>query len=137
MRLNCDYMDLDSLFEQFQEKVPDCEKLTRNEVKRFEAIFSRLAEVNNGGWASVKDRLPVIEEGCEGILVCDANKNVHLTHALIYMEIDGSILYFDDSHSDCYWSIVGGKKPEYNTLIKGNEITHWMPMPEPPKEDEE
>ena len=58
MRLNCDYMDLDSLLEQYQKKAPDGEMLTRNEVKQFEAIFYRLAEISNGGWISADKRPP-------------------------------------------------------------------------------
>lgn len=90
------------------------------------------------GWISVKDKPPTIQAGQHGIIVCDAHKNVHLTQGLIHMNIDdGVILYFDDSHSDCYWTIVSGKQPKYNTLIKGNEITHWMFLPEPPKEEKD
>ena len=87
-------------------------------------------------WISVKDRLPIIQDDYalqHGIIVCDAHKNVHLTRMLITIEADGTILYFDDSHSDCFWTIVSNKKPKYNTLIKGNEITHWMPIPELPE----
>ena len=88
-------------------------------------------------WVSVKDSAPTIQDGQHGIIVCDANKNVHLIRGLIRMNADdGVILYFDDSHSDCYWTIVSGKQPKYNTLIKGNEITHWMPLPDPPKEED-
>lgn len=47
MRLNVDYMELDGLLEKVQKTLPENEKLTRNEVKTFEAIFYRLAEIQN------------------------------------------------------------------------------------------
>lgn len=107
MRLSVDYMDLDSLFEQFQEKVPDCEKLTRNEVKQFEAIFYRLAEVSNGGWISVKDRLP------------DPNNFVLTIDKL-------GFFYMDSVNKNGKWDEQDGGF---------NPVTHWMPLPEPPKEE--
>lgn len=85
-------------------------------------------------WISVKDSMPIIQNGQHGIIVCDAHKNVHLTKSLIQIGINGAILYFDDLHSGCFWTIASGRQPKYNTLIKGNEITHWMPLPEPPEE---
>ena len=108
MRLNCDYMDLDSLIEQFQDKVPDCEKLTRNEVKQFEAIFYRLAEISNGGWISVKDKLP--EHG-QTVLVWEVSGFVYVDN-------------FDDEH-DVF-------RIAYNNC---GTVTHWQSLPEPPKED--
>ena len=64
-------------------------------------------------WISVKDRLP--EE--------KVNYIVHYRHA-----------YCDD---DDYWAIgiyfYDGEKFQINPAYK---VTHWMPMPEPPKEVE-
>ena len=105
MRLNVDYMELDGLLAKVQETLPDNEKLTRNEVKQFEAIFSKLLEVSNNGWISVKDRLP--EEGKE-VLVWN----------------DESFCYVDEIKNG-KWRIPG----DYS----GN--THWMPLPEPPQEE--
>lgn len=45
MRLNIEYKDLDVWLEKLQEALPDDEKLTRTEVKSFQAIFFRLAEL--------------------------------------------------------------------------------------------
>ena len=70
--------------------------------------------VNNGvtvqEWVSVNDRLP--EEKVDCI--------VHYKHA--YCDNDG------------YWAIgmcfYDGEKFQFNSAYK---VTHWMPMPEPPK----
>ena len=89
-------------------------------------------------WISVKDRTPEIshENPQQGILVVDGNGNVLLTRALLKVEIQGEILIFDDTHSDCFFDLVSGKNPRINTMTKGNHIVYWMPIPEPPKEDE-
>lgn len=94
--------------------------------------------VPDSGWISVKDRLPEIphENPQRGILVVNANGNVLLTRALLKTEIQGEILIFDDTHSDCFFDLVSGKEPRINTMIKGNHIVYWMPIPELPKETE-
>ena len=75
-------------------------------------------------WISVKDRLP--EEGDSYIV---AGK----------MRLQGEPWeYFTDvaaSHG-CY---IDGFWDTFNDWVEGNEthITHWMPMPEPPKEEED
>lgn len=90
-------------------------------------------------WISVKDRLPEIphENPQRGILVVDGNGNVKLTRSLLKTEIQGEILIFDDTHSDCFFVLMSGKKPRINTVIKGNHIVYWMPILEPPKENED
>ena len=61
-------------------------------------------------WISVKDRLPEEKVNCI----------VHYKHA--YCDNDG------------YWAIgicfYGGEKFQLNSAYK---VTHWMPLPEPPK----
>ena len=63
-------------------------------------------------WISVKDRLPEEKVNCI----------VHYKHA--YCDIDG------------YWAIgfcyYDGEKFK---LYPAYKVTHWMPMPEPPKEE--
>ena len=122
MRLNCDYTDLDSLFEQYQKKVPDCEKLTRNEVKRFEAIFHKLAEVSNGGWISVKDRLP------------EGRTNPHTLdfEPVLCATVFGDIRVYK------YGQRLGQTEAHFyhGYSWMDDYVTHWMPLPEPPKEGE-
>lgn len=138
MRLNCDYTDLDYLLEQYQKKVPDCEKLTRNEVKRFEAIYYRLAVISNGGWVSVKDRLPK-ENTAVNVVWVNRNPASYYAH-IKDKPFTATAVYYDDSW---YWwydtiediiSEYGGRAPIAGMIDLDIEITHWQSLPEPPKE---
>lgn len=117
MRLNVDYKNLESLLERLQETLPDSEKLTRVEVKRLEAIFCRMTEISNGGWISVKDRLP--EEDHDVLLKFPSGMAVGL-------RINGE------------WNVASGGGWYTGVFTDdGDELpTHWMPLPEPPKEGE-
>jgi len=70
-------------------------------------------------WISIKDKLPEIEKY---VLVCYKN-NV----------FQG---YLDEWEHDNCWYIFSGSftldEVDYN--IKLDEVTHWMPLPEPPEE---
>lgn len=70
-------------------------------------------------WISVKDRLP---EDCENVLV--------------YCPILGSMavayLAYDRKGSPIHYTIVDFD--EYDQIARLNEISHWMPLSEPPKE---
>ena len=76
-------------------------------------------------WISVKDRLP---EDDQHVLVYHA-EDFHITvgyfesdYVQYYIESDGSKFYTDD-----------GWETEISWAPKG-DVTHWMPLPEPPKE---
>lgn len=80
-----------------------------------------------GGWISVKDRLPGINED---VLILYESK--------VLRETDYAITCLKDSF------YFGGTPIPYQTpqweepwqyFRKNNVITHWMPLPEPPKED--
>ena len=68
------------------------------------------------GWISVKDGLPEIDQK---VLVYDAGDEteIHVYH--LREDLDG--LYWDDE---------GGWAVDFEN------VTHWMPLPEPPKEGE-
>lgn len=73
-------------------------------------------EVHKRQWISVKDRLPEI---CQDVLVyCKNTQRVTIGRFAHWYDNDG-------------WDIVG-TKGRFNDIV-----THWMPMPEPPKEGEE
>jgi hypothetical protein len=68
-------------------------------------------------WISVEERLP---EHDKLVLVCDANEGVHGYVGIWSFEID------KDDGSDCWYDSGGWWHPL-------EEVTHWMPLPEPPK----
>ena len=68
-----------------------------------------------GGWISVKDRLP--EEDMGACIVYDGFRVQHADHLII----DGEHIW---STPDCYES----------EEIRG--VTHWMPLPKPPEDEE-
>lgn len=67
-------------------------------------------------WISVKDRLP--RDNVSVLIVSD----IFLSKIRI-----GSIKY---RSSDYFWEVIDF---DYEVLIN-KEVTHWMPLPEPPKE---
>lgn len=80
---------------------------TKSLIEIFEDEKCSIFEEIGNEWISVKDRLP---EGYKDVLVCD--------------EIYGCfIAFYDKSHSVWY--------RKYRRALTG--VTHWMPLPEPPK----
>ena len=72
-------------------------------------------------WISVKDRLPEYRDGWSHSL--DVN---------VLIDNDGDIFV----STACYRYL---NKPEWSEYLYNNRfngcITHWMPLPEPPKQD--
>lgn len=62
-------------------------------------------------WISVKDRLPEI-----GVRVLTLDKWRHIHDRKLYQYRSGGLVFTPD-----------GLKP-------GNDVTHWLPLPEPPEE---
>lgn len=65
-------------------------------------------------WINVQDRLPNPDQK----VLCFADSEIYLCE---YME----------SHEEKYFY---SEVWDYNTSRKRPEITHWMPLPKPPKE---
>jgi hypothetical protein len=61
------------------------------------------------GWISVKDRMP------------EPN-----TVVLVYSNKKGVVIDFFDSYL-----LTGGEQ-----FLSSSDVTHWMPLPEPPKESD-
>ena len=70
------------------------------------------AQPKFGEWISVEDRLP---DTRHAMLVCTRNRNNVPKIAMAYFE------------NGFGWCGSGGR---------WNNVTHWMPLPEPPKENE-
>lgn len=82
--------------------------LREGEAKEYHAMcLAALREQEQRGWISVKDRLPNREDA----------------------DPKGFIIAIDkeSNKSKIWWFDIVAKYPQ--------EFTHWMPLPEPPKED--
>ena len=82
--------------------------------KRNEAKDKRIAELENQ-WISVEDRLP---ETFQRVLALTADYDLDPVHTLVH---------FNGARAG--FLSVGGKKDK--------KVTHWMPLPAPPKEQGE
>lgn len=83
-----------------------------------------------GGWISVKDRLPEIDER---VLVFGVGKYdcfIGTTQIAITHMSDRNLI---NCHikTQPYWIAP------WQYFLTDYEITHWMPLPEPPKEDDD
>ena len=91
-----------------QEDCKECAEATQNCIVKLQEQIAELRSAQK--WVSVKERLPQEKVDCI----------VHYKHA-----------YCDN---DDYWAIgmcfYDGEKFQINPAYK---VTHWMPLPEPPK----
>lgn len=72
------------------------------------------------GWISVKDRLP---ENNVRVLVCSNNGDK-----------DSAIAITHYTQKKYGFNIEGWNEP-WQYFFYNHDITHWMPLPEPPKEE--
>ena len=106
-----------------------------------------------GQWISVNDRLPKAEER---VLVCVENKYAGKTYKNVVtgMHEDGTVYRedsdwmfndfdelrtYDEEKDDWiipegWWEYTLYNEENENYIIDGN-VTHWMPIPEPPQEE--
>lgn len=99
-------------------------------------------------WISVEDRLP--ENGVHCILCCDM-KRIDGTHSQYvcdgyhaekykilagYVD-DDCVTEYNEEDDEYYlkegWYEVIKNWDDYNSIVIDDTVTHWMPMPEPPK----
>lgn len=74
-----------------------------------------------GGWVSVEDKLPENEKIVIGYTPCDG-----------YMFIGFYRTYKSDNYEWSDWCILTSMR---STKKITKKVTHWMPLPEPPKEE--
>ena len=82
-------------------------------------------------WINVEDRLPV-KDWCNILVYCDGG-NIEAT------KYHSDRLYFKYEKANCYSRKSYGKYSGHFMLCheRGYKITHWMPLPEPPKEQDD
>ena len=103
---------------KFEAALDEKQKRIENMEKIIEDQQERIDIMPEGGWISVKDRLP---EQRIGVLVyCPEYNNVFAGELNDYLK-KGQWYFFDD---------------EIKHPIK-EEVTHWMPMPKPPEVGED
>jgi hypothetical protein len=73
-------------------------------------------------WISVEERLP--ERGVNVLCYMDFSKNEETKH-------------WENSIADNVYNgvLVGSRPTKHTWAWQGDCVTHWMPLPEPPKED--
>ena len=104
---------------------PDADDIWRKDIDALKFALTALRSMQKTtkpGWISVKERLPDDEKDGETVLAIVSgkpHKNITLCHALM------TAGYFPGEG----W--VVNEYPEWENPT----ITHWMPLPEPPKED--
>lgn len=85
-----------------------------------------------GEWISVKDRLPIVYDF---VLVCANNRGTSeprpMSIARIHTYLDGYVWDFlghtgENWHQGAYLDIEYG--------MESDNVTHWTPLPKPPKE---
>ena len=75
-----------------------------------------------GGWISVKDKLPANGAFC---LTYSPNGKMRVAEAFIPSSIPNSTY----DKMECWWLTHGSGGQHFVA------VTHWMPLPEPPKEE--
>lgn len=121
-------IDADALIETIENhpiSVPCCDTVDIAKGK-MQMLKQVLDDIRNsptvGGWISVKERLP------KSI----ANK------VLVYVEHEDLVGYIGYGHYEKYKGVEMWYDLEHNEQFtkRGYAVTHWMPLPEPPKEEE-
>jgi hypothetical protein len=120
-------IDADALDKRIYEEIPIKEFGTVKRMARMREIVGEAPTV--GGWISVKDRLP--EAAGYECLVCAVNENYNQTHVFTAHTGYGEPGWWT---SNVHY-MSRAKSPTDNSLHPALKVTHWMPLPEPPKEE--
>jgi hypothetical protein len=81
-------------------------------------------------WISVKDRLPDIEKN---VLLILKTCNKDMAIGYLYCE-NVFLIQLPECQNECDF---GDEECNCCNIFKSKEVTYWMELPEPPKENEE
>lgn len=131
-------IDVDALKQEWGlgNKCEECPQNTR--ICQYEQDFTRMDICQMlddaptvGGWISVKDRFP--EFPC---ITYDIHGNMdYCKTGIVKMCIDGT--WYACTENMVHLEEVLHPNKNTAAMVMGNHIMHWMPLPEPQKEDEE
>ena len=91
-------------------------------------------------WINVKDQMPEYNEPV--LVYCGDSAYKHdglkITVAAYISkeELENTYEEYDGQDEDWY-AEVGLFNSDYGSWLMGEKVTHWMPLPEPPKEEKE
>lgn len=105
---------LKAIRSDYRDDLRNHQELVKDDV---EALDLAIAALERDRWISVKEELPDIDQD---VLV--------MVHWRDYPE---DMMVYGRRYKT-RWYLWNG---ELGELIKGFDITHWMPLPEPPKEE--
>ena len=87
-------------------------------------------------WISVKERLPAVGQIVQVVLIVSAlpNTGKESQREIIYASLEA--LYIPNSHMGRYYYWHSRTANIELRDVEWSKITHWMPLPELPKEEE-
>lgn len=85
-------------------------------------------------WIKTRDRLPELTDASDGwISVKDRLPDEHIR--VLVVNDDAKFMVAERAEDDWWYQYIAYDVDRWDALEQG-VITHWMPLPEPPKEEE-
>ena len=114
-------MDKEKQIEKLSNEIQDAVNGCSSYWSRLIAERLYNADYRKQEWISVDERLP---DNCRAVLV-----------ALEGLTIGGAPAMVIGSYSGGFWMVADADGTHYLTKYMRYKVTHWMPLPEPPKGD--